>query len=328
MASTHDGNSAARLIKQMEDLSPAEYTSELDRIHLISATQSLLQRLETPPERLREVLLLQPALDTDLKVIVYLQLPVKCHQHGGQPKSASELAVLGGCDPALLRRLLQHLSTAKIVTGLGGDRFGATTMTAALMQNANTATVRFLYDCNFGAMHALPTFLAEKEYINSQLGYSGDRSDSNGNGDGVWQRTKNCPGQTLFEYLAANPTMAEDFNLTMSAFNADRPNWMEVYPTEDLFEGADLYSSKNAVLLVDIGGGLGHDVEKFRARYPDAAGKLVLQDRPEVVAHTVCKPPVKTMAHDFFAPQPILGKVPRVLSPLLSSSLSGRRWTY
>ena len=36
-------------------------------------------------------------------------------------------------------------------------------------------------------------------------------------------------------------------------------------------------------LLVDIGGGRGHDLEAFKHTNPNAEGKLVLQDLPPVI---------------------------------------------
>ncbi|KAF2263590.1 S-adenosyl-L-methionine-dependent methyltransferase [Lojkania enalia] len=62
----------------------------------------------------------------------------------------------------------------------------------------------------------------------------------------------------------------------------------------------------DAVLLVDIGGGNGHDIAAFHVAYPYAPGKLVLQDLQPVLSNIqsldkniICQP------HDFFQPQPI-----------------------
>ena len=42
-------------------------------------------------------------------------------------------------------------------------------------------------------------------------------------------------------------------------------------------------SSKAAVLLVDIGGGRGHEMEKFQQKFPQDKSRVVLQDLPQVV---------------------------------------------
>jgi hypothetical protein len=72
---------------------------------------------------------------------------------------------------------------------------------------------------------------------------------------------------------------------------------------ERLIDGFD-----KGVLLVDVGGGVGHDLEKFRRTIGSCDGELVLQDQEAVIAKAVVKPPVRTMVHDFFESQPIHGE--------------------
>lgn len=61
------------------------------------------------------------------------------------------------------------------------------------------------------------------------------------------------------------------------------------------------------MLLVDVGGGRGHDLESFAARHASHPGKLVLQDREPVIASLVISKdtPFEAEAHDFFTPQPV-----------------------
>lgn len=81
------------------------------------------------------------------------------------------------------------------------------------------------------------------------------------------------------------------------------------YPVmERLVEGAGIEDQD--VLLVDMGGSIGHDLSEFRRKWPDAPGRLVLQDLPQVIQgakglHSSIEP----MAHDFFREQPIKGKL-------------------
>lgn len=80
------------------------------------------------------------------------------------------------------------------------------------------------------------------------------------------------------------------------------------YPVEERL-GKDLREEKDAVLLVDVAGGLGHDLEDFRAGYPHLRGRLVLQELPVVTQEVVqINERIEVMAHDFFKPQPIKGK--------------------
>lgn len=77
--------------------------------------------------------------------------------------------------------------------------------------------------------------------------------------------------------------------------------WFEFFPVMEKFQQADSQSP----LLVDIGGGLGHDISAFRARYPDLPGRLILQDLPVVIDQiTELGPEIDTMKYDFFTPHP------------------------
>lgn len=66
-------------------------------------------------------------------------------------------------------------------------------------------------------------------------------------------------------------------------------------------------------LLVDIGGGWGHDLIAFHEKYPTRGtrGRLVLQDLPSVIKDTGAPlSGVEAMGYDFFTEQPVKGKPP------------------
>lgn len=95
----------------------------------------------------------------------------------------------------------------------------------------------------------------------------------------------------------------------MSAYLAGKPNWYDFYPVaERLIDGFD--SSSSEALLVDVGGGRGHDTALFAEKYKSPPGTIILQDREPVIAEVVAGShdlPFKAQAHDFCAPQPIKG---------------------
>lgn len=86
-------------------------------------------------------------------------------------------------------------------------------------------------------------------------------------------------------------------------------SWMSpnLYPVrERLMDGAS--SEPDAPFLVDMGGNLGGNLAKFRQLYPDAPGKLILQDMPTVIARIVdLDPSIVRMEHDLRAEQPVKG---------------------
>lgn len=85
---------------------------------------------------------------------------------------------------------------------------------------------------------------------------------------------------------------------------AHQASWLDVMPVETFINGSDLTKP----LIVDVGGNVGYDLEKFRQAYPDLAPLLYLQDKATVVELSKCPDPVNKMAHDFFRPQPIKGE--------------------
>jgi hypothetical protein len=69
-------------------------------------------------------------------------------------------------------------------------------------------------------------------------------------------------------------------------------------------------ASSSDVLLVDVGGGRGHDVAAFAAQHGSRTGKIVLQDREPVIAGVLPSGEERlfgAQVHDFFTPQPIKG---------------------
>lgn len=98
------------------------------------------------------------------------------------------------------------------------------------------------------------------------------------------------------------------FNSYMAAYRAGKTSWLDpgFYPVQERL--ADEWNPDHSdVLLVDVGGGLGHDLRDLRERYPALPGNLVLQDRAEVLSQLSPTEHFEAMSHDFFTPQPVKG---------------------
>lgn len=116
-----------------------------------------------------------------------------------------------------------------------------------------------------------------------------------------------------------HPESLEDFNNHMVGYRAEQASWMDSdsYPVEELL-GKAADQDNRAVLLVDVGGGLGHEIEEFQRKYPGLPGRLILQERPDVIKEATDKVHhrIEPMEHDFFTPQPIIGRSwPEQFSP-------------
>lgn len=124
-------------------------------------------------------------------------------------------------------------------------------------------------------------------------------------------------GKGLFDYFKDNPTRGSNFNVFMEGHQEGKRNWLDIYPLQDRL-AHNLNEEENAVLLVDIGGGVGHDLRDFGNRRGSMPGRLVLQDLPAIISEVDSskKPAVEAMAYDYYTPQPIEGK------------LHDRRWKF
>lgn len=92
---------------------------------------------------------------------------------------------------------------------------------------------------------------------------------------------------------------SKTFNDWLAAYQLHRPPWTDVYPSHQLLDG---YAG--GPLVIDVGGGLGHDLHLFDQKHPGYSSQLVLQDLPDKVTHPTCSTKIRRSAHDFFTPQP------------------------
>ena len=145
----------------------------------------------------------------------------------------------------------------------------------------------------------LPGYFKENHYLNPT-----DASD------GPWQYGLST-NQTFFEYLKTRNSLGQHFNNLM-ALNHDQTarSWVKTYPIEVLaqaYKAAGLEGS-SIPLLVDVGGGIGRDLQNLERALAPAKYPLVLQDLPHVVAQAKDLPAsIAVTAHDFFTTQPVKG---------------------
>lgn len=108
-----------------------------------------------------------------------------------------------------------------------------------------------------------------------------------------------------FEWLAENPELQRAFNTVMETSNraVEGEQWYDFYPFEER-----LGKDADRVLLVDIGGGKGHDLTRFKeAKNP--AGRLIVQDLPDVISdiQAPLAQGVEAQSYNMFDEQPVRG---------------------
>jgi len=192
---------------------------------------------------------------------------------------------------------VKHLSAEKVLNEVDTNLYGSTPLADSLAVPKFRDGISFCFD------GLLPSFVKLPEYL-AKTGYRNPQSPI----DGPFQYGNQTPLH-FFEWLQARPKIFEAFGNHMAGYRQGRPSWMDpdFYPVEDLLGKGFRTEDKDAVMLVDVGGGLGHDIEEFQRKHPRLPGRLVLQDLPSVIKEATQKlhSAIEPMDHDFFTPEPI-----------------------
>lgn len=230
-----------------------------------------------------------------------LAVDVKLFQHlkdaGDRGINPSDLAERTSVTVPLLERIVRHLIAMKILRFQNGRIYGSRLSNGLAAENYQQS-IDFCFDVARPSFNHFPEFFKKNGY---QVPASAD--------EGPFQAAHNSD-LAFFDWLVATPPHLDEFSAFMSAYRAGKANWYDAgfYPVaERLINGFD--SSINETLLVDVGGGRGHDVALFATAHASHPGKLVLQDREPVIASIADKAslPFESQAHDFYTPQPIKG---------------------
>ena len=124
---------------------------------------------------------------------------------------------------------------------------------------------------------------------------------------GPFQYAKNT-SDNMFPWLIKQPELMSHFNNFMIGQQAARGDWFGRLPVKEMILNGASTEDPNAVLLVDIGGGEGHDIQAFHRAFPNAPGKFVLQDLPPVIQNIKqLDKRIIRESYDFFTAQSIKG---------------------
>ena len=153
------------------------------------------------------------------------------------------------------------------------------------------------FDCLGPVYQKLPEYIAANAYREPA---------STSNGPFQYGHFTNLP---LSEWLQVHPRTRQDLSNNMAGYKYGQPSWLDTgfFPAAEVL-GKGLKGGHDQVLLVDVGGSIGHDIAEFRSRNAQLPGRLILQDVPRVIGQVAnLGPGIEAMAHDFFTPQPIKG---------------------
>ena len=183
-----------------------------------------------------------------------------------------------------------------IIAENGADSYVPTPLSNAFTEQKYNDGIIYTYDVAGPSFRNLPTYLKSINYTLPTSLF-----------DGPFQAAHKTQ-LPFFAWLDQNPPYLEKFNSYMAAYRAGKPSWVDpgFYPVSDQLVSGFEPDVSGDVLLVDVGGGLGHDLRELKEKHPSLPGKLILQDREEVISTiTTAGAPFEAQTHDFFTPQPV-----------------------
>lgn len=237
------------------------------REQLINLCHSLIASLELPSEAIQRMGWAEPARAAHCRTAVELKL-FEILKDAPQGLSAEHIAEKASANPILVSRMLKHLAAMHVI-GENEKGFTSTPLSNALTEPKYRDGIIYTYDV------AGPSFRHLPEYLKS-TGFALPTDLA----DGPFQSAHKTQ-LPFFSWLDQNPPYLEIFSNYMSAYRSGKPSWVDpgFYPVWDRL-GRMFDPDCSDVLLVDVGGEIGHDLRELKSKHSDLPGKLVLQDQP------------------------------------------------
>ncbi|KAE8151969.1 O-methyltransferase [Aspergillus avenaceus] len=217
-------------------------------------------------------------------------------RNGDNPQKVTDLSSSLGMDSKLLSRMMRHVSAMGLLVETGEDGYQPTNYTKALSLPQIGHGYLGVTACTGAAALKFHEYSRKRGWMNPTDSQDTPLMYAYGTDKTVFHWVQDCGyGKHLNDYL--------------SAYKLGRPIWADpsVYPVKErLIDGAD--ASPDAPFLVDIGGNVGYDLERFHGRFPNAPGRLILQDLPMMI-HQIksLDPAIVRMEYDFHTEQPVKG---------------------
>lgn len=262
---------------------------------LLKEIHNLRMAAETPEEKTSRLRweLMQPIC---IRVAIEYGMLQAVADHKGADVSAAELASETGADELLIIRVMRLITYQKICEETGPGLYASNDTTTHITQKGITG----------GHIHMSDLAMPIGGKIVEIKRQHGLHQFPDGIGD--MSPFEYTWGKPIFEYLPTDLEQKNAFDSYMSARRDPKAaQWFDKYPAgRELSHG--LKKGDDAVLVVDVGGGNGHEISKFHQRFPQLPGERVLQDQPETIKGIDPRPDgITLMDHDFFNEQPVKG---------------------
>ncbi|KAK2756094.1 hypothetical protein FQN54_005501 [Arachnomyces sp. PD_36] len=292
----------ASLATQIENI--ASKIEESDKLsndkalqqRLLTASAKLNSVLDNPRERIH-AFVCQPMENAAIRLAVDLDL-FDIITRNEKPISAKELAAATGAEELLIVRIMRLACALGFVGETDIETYSANAYTRTFTEPVSKAAAKFVFDDTSNVCIKIPEVVAKNGYKCPP--YNSDARN------GVFQYARQT-NQFLWEWYQDHPRNRDNFHTYMSGSRRTRKTWLDFFPVkENILDGA--VNQEEAVLMVDVAGGKGHDLEAFGEVFPDACGRLILQDLPDVIQQAgELQQGIEKMGYDFFTPQPVKG---------------------
>ncbi|BCS24052.1 uncharacterized protein APUU_40496A [Aspergillus puulaauensis] len=256
----------------------------------LQLANALTAQLE-PPEHTAIDMAFSPVIATSVRLAVDMNLFEHIVRDG--PVTSARLAALSGAEELFIIRILRIASTVHFVEETAANTWKATRITEVMARKGISASHRVISEVVVRPFQSAPDFFLQKGH------YSCPTDPKNGLVQFAFDTE-----QSAFDYLGSDPSLLADFNITMEAAAGKRIKWTEWYPVHSrVLDGA----LEDTVLMVDVGGGDGHDILHFNSKFPNS-GRLVLEDLGAVTEGIEkLDESIEKISYDFFTEQPIKG---------------------
>ncbi|KAL8699111.1 MAG: hypothetical protein Q9224_001554 [Gallowayella concinna] len=312
-------DSKTLIIPLLEEISNANSSMSTDgslEPHVRRNLQDLVKQLgfalESPFETLNRLVVL-PFQHAVVRVAINLALFEYMVEAGLDGKTEEEIKAKTGVDELLLPRLLRTLTAIGLLSQLDEQRWAATRLTHVCTIPTVKSGYRFMwvipspsnpyrligcdrFDFIGPVFQKLPESLAKRDY-RCPTATQGPLQDA--------YNTKLNGWEFFLEPQFA--VSLQDCNLFMKGRRQGSLSWLDFYPfAENILARAA--TDAESVLVVDVGGGLGHGLVEIKEKFPQVQGRLILQDLPKTIEQRGNSEGVfEPMAHDFFTHQPVQG---------------------
>ncbi|OJZ88481.1 hypothetical protein ASPFODRAFT_44168 [Aspergillus luchuensis CBS 106.47] len=207
--------------------------------------------------------------------------------------TCEQLAAAENADVPLVERIMRVLVCNGFAKERGLNQYVPTAWSTQMTKRTTIDMADSMFIDSLPVFHKTPEFLKKTGYKNPEDPYNTPL-----------QYAYKSSG-TCWDWFREHPVALQRFNTFMEGTRANTPHWADWFPVQErILDGA----LTDRPLLVDIGGGRGHDLAGFKDRFPSVTGKLILEDLPPVIEDIQdLSKDIRRIKHDFFTPQPIKG---------------------